>query len=216
MMFVPSRRKTRKSAPRKMGSAESGTEDPAAQARSVTTSLPDDAWVCENYARIHRAAWLMTGDKWEAEDLAQETFVVAIDRWSRFDGRSSRSTWLFGILVRLNRRRARSLARLRRRVQEYISRKDDDQVLDPRTALAHQQWRESVWASVAKLPEPQRVAVVLRFAEEMTYQQIGEALGCAEGTAKSRVHHGLKRLRQNSQEENIVTAPPTMQTLTAK
>ena len=46
-----------------------------------------------------------TGDAWAAEDLAQETFVVAIDKWDRFDNRSARSTWLYGILVQLRRRR---------------------------------------------------------------------------------------------------------------
>ncbi len=162
--------------------------------------MPDDQWVAENYSRIHRAAWLMTGDRWEAEDLAQEAFVIAIDRWDRFDGRSSRATWLFGILLRLSRRRARTLARLRRRIQEYVSRNPPEQTRDPKAEFAYQQWRESLWASVARLPEPQRDAVLLRFAEGMTYEQIAETVGCAVGTAKTRVHHGLKRLRLGAVE----------------
>lgn len=200
-----------------MAAFESPRDAPGVdQARSEATSMPDDAWVADNYPRIHRAAWLVTGDRHEAEDLAQETFVVAIDRWNRFDGRSSRATWLFGILIRLNRRRSRSLSRLRRRIQEYIDRKTLQPNPDPSTELAHQQWRESLWADVATLPPSQRDAVLLRFAEEMTYQQIAETLGCAEGTAKTRVHHGLKRLRQNGPHQTTALAEHPLQAVTAK
>ncbi len=184
------------SAPRK-------NESYVAQVPNEPAGLPDDQWVAAHYPRIHRAAWLMTGDAWAAEDLAQETFVVAIDRWNRFAGRSSRATWLYGILMRLRRRRARTLARLRRRIEEYVSRKNPDQTRDPKTEFAYQQWRESIWAEVARLPDAQREAVLLRFAEGLTYEEIAQAVGCAAGTAKTRVHHGLKRLRRNTDLERL-------------
>ncbi|MFK8113927.1 MAG: RNA polymerase sigma factor [Rubripirellula sp.] len=157
----------------------------------------DDEWIREHYSRIHRAAWLMTGDAWAAEDLAQETFIVALDRWDRFEGRSSESTWLHGILMQLARRRGRTLARLRRRLSLYFDQtKPETQADDTQNGLAAQEWRQSIWAEVAKLPQPQRDAVTLRFANEMDYEQIASALGCAVGTAKTRVHHGIKRLRE--------------------
>ncbi len=166
-----------------------------------TSRQIDDAWIRGHYPRIHRAAWLMTGDAWEAEDLAQETFVVALDRWKSFEGRSSDATWLYGILIRLHQRRSRSLARMRRRLLQYVQRSDAvertmSQTEDPQTVLARSQWQASVWADVARLPAAQQIAVTLRFAEGMPYAQIAEATGCAIGTAKTRVHHGLKRLRQ--------------------
>jgi RNA polymerase sigma-70 factor (ECF subfamily) len=156
----------------------------------------DNAWIREHYPRIHRAAWLMTGDPCEAEDLAQETFVVALEQWNKFEGRSSESTWLYGILMRLSQRRGRSLARMRRRLMNYVDRNNVIESEDPQTRLAREQWRKGVWADVARLPQRQRVAVTLRFAEGMSYEQIGEAIGCAPGTVKSRIHHGIKRLRQ--------------------
>lgn len=172
---------------------------------------PDDAWIAAHYERIHRAAWLMTGDAWEAEDLAQETFVVAIDRWRSFGGRSSRLTWLYGILIRLRRRRARSVTRLRRRIEEYMSRKERTVAADPQLEFAYRQWRESVWADVATLPAAQREAILLRFAEGMTYEQIAQTSGCAVGTAKTRVHHGLSRLRNHRDRDNL--APPDVGSL---
>ena len=161
----------------------------------------DDDWIREHYPRIHRAAWLITGDPTDAEDLAQETFIVALERWSSFKGRSSRQTWLYGILIRLCQRRRRSIARFRQRLAQYFEQKrwseaDRSEREHPENLVWRQQWRESIWASVSRLPPDQQTAVTLRFAEEMSYQQIAEVVGCAEGTAKTRVHHGLKRLRQ--------------------
>jgi RNA polymerase sigma-70 factor (ECF subfamily) len=176
------------------------TDKPVRDREPKAAGEIDNAWICENYPRIHRAAWLMTGDAWEAEDLAQETFVIALDRWEKFEGRSSHATWLYGILIRLHQRRTRSLSRMRRRLAEYVLRSGATQLgsaktENPQSKLSQQQWRESVWADVAALPSAQSIAVTLRFAEGMSYQQIAETIGCAVGTAKTRVHHGLKRLR---------------------
>lgn len=167
----------------------------------------DDDWIGEYYSRIHRAAWLMTGDAWAAEDLAQETFVVALDQWSKFEGRSSESTWLHGILMQLHRRRNRMLGRLRQRLLKYAERMDSNpRPSQPDADLAEKEWRSSIWADVANLPDAQREAITLKFAEDMTYEQIADALGCAEGTAKTRVHHGLKKLRDWVGEDQSTNA----------
>jgi hypothetical protein len=62
--------------------------------------------------------------------------------------------------------------------------------------MAAEQWRDSVLAVVARLPAEQRMALTLRFAEGMSYDEIGKAIDCASETAKSRVHHGLRKLRE--------------------
>lgn len=175
-----------------------------------TTTLEDavemtDAWIREVYPRIHRAAWAMTGRGALADDLAQETFVVALDKWDSFAAQSTRMTWLHGILIRLCRKRFRSSARLRRRIAAYWTRTSEPHA-SPDVALevARQEWNESVWAEVAKLPRPQAEAITLRFASEMTYEEIASAIGCAEGTAKTRVHHGLKSLRRSEHLKSMV------------
>lgn len=189
------------------------SDSPVSDQRSAPPRQIDDEWIREHYSRIHRAAWLMTGDAWSAEDLAQETFIVALDQWQKFEGRSSETTWLYGILLRLDKRRRRTLGRMRRRWKQYIERGEHLELgatneLDPQTQLAQQQWRDSIWAEVAELPNAQREAVTLKFAEEMNYQQIAETLGCAVGTAKTRVHHGLKRLKIQHPELQPMQANP--------
>ena len=193
----------------------SGALSPTRKDSAADQAMPDDRWIAAHYERIHRSAWLMTGDAWEAEDLAQETFVIAIDRWDRFEGQSSRATWLYGILLHLVRRRARTLARLRKRIQRYVFQREPLVSEDPQIEFAKQQWRDSVWAEVAKLPESQREAVALRFAEEMSYEEIAHVTGCAVGTAKSRVHHGLKRLRTKTDQQPMMPPRSSALTLTA-
>ncbi len=153
-------------------------------------------WIAAHYQRIHRAAWVMTGDVWEAEDLAQETFAVAVRRIGQFKNRSSMETWLYGILLNLRSRHKRTFARMRRRLLVYaqgesVQRECDD----PQSIYLEKKWRESIWAKVAALPKPQRDAVSLRYAEGLSYEQIAAVVGCSSGTVKSRVHHGLKRLK---------------------
>ena len=55
---------------------------------------------------------------------------------------------------------------------------------------------ERVAHVLARLPPKQRAAVVLRVYEELSFREIGEVLGCAEGAARVNYHHGIKKLRE--------------------
>lgn len=106
---------------------------------------------------------------------------------------------MHGILIRLTRKHFRSLARLRRRIQQYVGNSKHPALhADAADMLAENEWRQSVWSEVAMLPRRQAEAITLRFGQQLTYEEVAEAAGCAVGTAKSRVHQGLKRLRQST------------------
>ncbi|MEL6108950.1 MAG: RNA polymerase sigma factor [Planctomycetota bacterium] len=204
-----SARRSGGSSPPSVDGAPSVARVPAAMI--VDPVVMTDPWIREVYPRIHRAAWALTGQVSLADDLAQETFVVALDQWESFGGRSSRMTWLHGILIRLCRKRHRSTTRLRRRITAYWTRKSaPNESPDVALEVAQHEWNESVWAEVAKLPRRQSEAITLRFACEMTYAEIASAVECAEGTAKTRVHHGLKSLRRSEHLQS--TVPPTDET----
>jgi RNA polymerase sigma-70 factor (ECF subfamily) len=149
-----------------------------------------------HYGRIHRAALVMTGNVWEADDLAQETFLQAMRSLRRFSGRSRVETWLYAILVNQHRRRLRTQARRERRQLRWLhwvwtpppSEK-------PEQDMESEEWRQSVWRHVAELPEVQRHAMVLRYSEDLSYEEIAQVLGCPVGTVKSRLHHALATLR---------------------
>ena len=57
-----------------------------------------------------------------------------------------------------------------------------------------------IWAAVAELPAGQRAAVVLRFAVDLRYREVGEAMGTSEEAARQSVHEALKKLRASAAE----------------
>ena len=162
----------------------------------------DFASLVENhYGRIHRAALVMTGSVWEADDLAQETFLQALRALPKFQGASRPQTWLYAILIKQHRRRLRSRDRRNRRVLRWFAwaRTPPENEI-PGAQLELEEWRQSVWRLVAELPEAQRHVLVLRYSEELSYEEIAHVLGCPVGTVKSRLHHAVAQLRRRVNE----------------
>ncbi|MBW3599698.1 MAG: RNA polymerase sigma factor [Planctomycetes bacterium] len=162
-----------------------------------------ESLVESHYGRIHRAALVMTGNVWEADDLAQETFLQAMRSLPRFQGGSRVETWLYAILIRLHRRRLRARGRRDRRVWRWFTwawcPPDAER---PGERIELEEWRDSVWRLAAELPEAQRHALVLRYSEELPYEEIARVLDCPVGTAKSRVHHAVAELRRRLKESD--------------
>lgn len=136
----------------------------------------------------------------DAEDCLQETFLSALRAYPKADDRNLKG-WLFQI--------ARNKA-----IDHHRSRKvapdpaGDAAALDgvaPGSAPAWLGGGEGpgmssrdgeVWQAVAVLPDGQRAAVLLRFAVDLRYGEIGTALGCSEDAARRRVHDALRALRE--------------------
>lgn len=161
------------------------------------------ALTAEHFDRIHRAALVLCGDPWDADDLAQETFLVLSRQASaehdgkRFEGRSQVYTWLYGILLNLERRERRRYGMRKRKLRTVSERLETDAPPQPvESPLESEEWRSSLWAVVARLPDGQRQALALRFSEGLAYEQIAETLQCPLGTVKSRIFHGLSNLKR--------------------
>jgi len=168
--------------------------------------------VAEQYFdRIHRAALMLTGNPWDADDLAQETFLVVARQAERFQGRSSIYTWLYGILLNLERRLRRQAGTRRRKLEAF---RDQSPRLGRSTPAAETsievaEWKTSLWGQVACLPDGQRHVLVLRFSEGLRYDEISDVLGCPVGTVKSRVFHGLRKLKELiSDQDELMRLPP--------
>ncbi len=156
-----------------------------------------ESLVEEAYPRMFRAALMMTGNRWDADDLAQETCLQAMRSWRRFAQRSSSATWLYAILMNQHRKRLRAARRRWNRWLRWFNcTRSEGQDDSPDARILQDEWRGSLWSAVADLPEAQRHAVVLRYSEGLTYEQIAGVLRCPLGTVKSRLHHGLAELRR--------------------
>ncbi|MEK6239319.1 MAG: RNA polymerase sigma factor, partial [Planctomycetales bacterium] len=164
------------------------------------------------FPRIHRAALVLTGNPWDADDLAQETFLEFARLADRFEGRRSLYTWLYGILLNLERRHRRRGSIWRRKLRVLWDREPAPRTCPAaETKIEVKEWKTSLWAEVAKLPDGQRHSLVLRFSEHLSYEEVAEALDCPVGTIKSRIHHGLAALRdrlKNSDHEGPADVPP--------
>lgn len=167
-----------------------------------------DAIVRQHQRRICRLLLALVRDADAAETLTQECFLRAYQRRASFRGEASVGTWLVRIAINLaadhgkNRRRAfwsRLFSNATQDQSEAAEKLAARQAL-PDRALEAREEVEAVWAAVEKLPGQQRAAFVLRFAEEMTLEEIATALDVAVGTVKSHLARAVGAVRQRLEE----------------
>ena len=174
----------------------------------MTANLPTADAVDNYFDRIHRAALVLTGNPWDADDLAQETFLIYSRQGGSFEGRSSLYTYLYGIVLNLDRRLRRQLGVRRRKLKVLWENRPSEPAMpaaDHREEV--REWQQSLWGHVDHLPEAQRHALVLRFSAELAYEQIAQIMECPLGTVKSRIFHGLAGVRRRLEEEATGSKP---------
>jgi RNA polymerase sigma factor (sigma-70 family) len=156
--------------------------------------------VREHQDRIFAFALSLCGRPEEAEDVAQDAFIRAYRALERYpEGRRRElkpSAWLHRIALNVFRNRIRG-----RRPQMVVL---DGRLADDRRGPAElaelADARAELRARLRGLPDRYRVAVVLRFAQDLSYNEIAEATGQPLGTVKSNVHRGLEMLRREFSE----------------
>jgi RNA polymerase sigma factor (sigma-70 family) len=137
----------------------------------------------------------------DAEDCLQETFLAALRAYPRAEATNLRA-WVLTIARRkaIDHQRARSRrARPIAEPQELIDRRSGSGAVGG-GGLGMSSHHSEIWDAVADLPPGQRAAVVLRFAVDLRYRDVGEALGTSEEAARRNVHEGLKKLRANAHD----------------
>ena len=128
----------------------------------------------------------------DAEDCFQETFIAALRGYPKLEHGDNLRGWLLTIAHRkaIDHHRAGARSPLPSGSAEEVG--GSRGATDVRLESAGD---EEIWSLVSVLPPKQRSAVVLRFATDMAYRQIGEMLDCSEEAARRNVHEGLKTLR---------------------
>ena len=180
------------------------------QALPAVTRIDIQQAADEHFSRVHRAALVLTGNPWDADDLAQETFLVAARQQHKFEGRSSLYTWLYGILLNLDRRERRRIGTHYRKLK-LLSLRDPSSTTSTPPAdspVVAAEWKSSLWSYVAQLPDGQQKVLVLRFSEYLRYDEIAEVLQCPLGTVKSRIFHGLAALKTMLADDKEVRQLP--------
>jgi RNA polymerase sigma-70 factor (ECF subfamily) len=138
-------------------------------------------------------------DREDALEVSQETFLRAYRKINSFNGGSSFYTWLYRIAVNMAIDAQR---RQKRNPLEY--RESMDGVLEGQNEVAKdafievhdKQLRAKLSEAINELSPEHRAAIVLRTVEGLSYKDIGEIMGCSEGTVMSRLHYARKRLQE--------------------
>jgi len=151
---------------------------------------------------VVRAARRILADASEAEDVAQEAFVIAFRSLPTWRADGPFGAWLTRIGVRLALRRAgrrRSVAWIdptgAADVEDRAAVDLPDAASDPAVISLREERSESIRAAVAALDEPYRETVALRFFAERSLAEIADETGRPLGTVKTHLHRGLARLR---------------------
>jgi RNA polymerase sigma-70 factor (ECF subfamily) len=144
--------------------------------------------------RLHRqAARILGGDDPDVEDVVQQAFLAALDGAAKFDGRSSLSTWLFGITTR----RALDAARSRWRRQRWSRLAESVGIGGASLPPDHgYQLRADCEGMLAKLPPEQRMVFVLHDVEGYTFAEISGMTGVGISSLHGRLMTARKRLER--------------------
>jgi len=143
---------------------------------------------------VVRTAYLITGNKSDSEDVAQETFVKAYLHIAELKNDAGFKPWMMQILVRTAYRTGKKKSR--EVPDEEIERLSEGQsILSPLGQMIKREEAEMISRAVAALPVKQRTAVVLYYYNELSVGEIAKMLGCREGTVKSRLHTARKYLK---------------------
>lgn len=148
------------------------------------------------------------GDKIEAEDLAQEVFLKIYNTRRRYKPKAKFSTWLFRITTNLCLNQIRDHKKYASQtisLDERLETEEGERSLEiedvhqsgPSDALVRQELEQAVHRAINALPQNQKMAVILRRYQDLSYQEIAEALNCSVLSVKSLLFRAKENLRQN-------------------
>lgn len=138
------------------------------------------------------SAYLLTGNRADAEDLVQSALAKTYQAWNRIEDRKALDGYVRRAMVNTHISWWR-----RRKVDEYPT----DDIPDQPTAddSANSEIHDALRRAIDRLPHRMRAAVVLRFFEDMTEAEVAEVLGISQGTVKSTVSRAVAKLRSDAE-----------------
>ena len=144
--------------------------------------------------QVFRLALRMCGNEADADEVAQEAFLSAWKGLPNFRGESRFSTWLYQLTTH-------AAIDLLRREKRQAAAEDIDGITaaddgpSPQERGGRAETRREVRSALMQLPEEYRQVLLLRFMQELSYEEIGQALKLPAGTVKSRLNRAKAQLK---------------------
>jgi RNA polymerase sigma-70 factor (ECF subfamily) len=153
-----------------------------------------DLIVARHRRSVYQLCYRFVANHEDASDLSQDVFLRAFRGLRNFRGQASLATWLYRISVNvcLNRVSTKTLATEPIEAERHV----DTTIESPGDRLLRAERAARVRAAVARLPEKQRAALILRIYHDMSHQEIADAVGSSVGAVKANVFHALQNLKK--------------------
>jgi len=147
---------------------------------------------------IYNLAWRMTGNLQDAEDLSQETFIRAYQNLARYDQNKKFFTWLYTIGINLIRNHLKKNSNPIDPLTEInissASRTQENPTAEGN--LLAEEIMIKLEKSLHKLPVDLREAIVLKFYQNLTFEEVSAITGDSLSATKMRIYRGLEKLKQ--------------------
>lgn len=165
---------------------------------------------------VRSLALRLCGNRADADDLVQDTFLQAFRKWHTFRGEADPGTWLFMITLRLSHKRRKRASKRRtvamsqlmpwseRTVMQLAASPDDTRESNPERREAVRRVEDAI----ALLPEHLRVPLVVKEVLQRSVEETSQLLGLAPNTVKTRVHRARLALRKAMTQRAAAIAAP--------
>ena len=160
--------------------------------------------VAENEGKIFNTIYSFTGNYEDALDLTQETFISAYRHIDKFRQESNIYTWLYRIAINLCKKHYN---RKKKQDSVFTSSLDDPETLqhfgrrasEYRSAteiLELDEEQSMIRREIACLSKQHRAVIILKYMQDLSYEEVADVLGCSVGTVKSRLSRAKEKLKQ--------------------
>jgi RNA polymerase sigma-70 factor (sigma-E family) len=149
------------------------------------------SYVAARSPALLRTAYMLTGNRADAEDLLQTALAKTYLSWERIRDRAALDGYVRRVMVNTQTSWWR-----RRKVDEYSTGEMPER--PGRDATADLDLHDALWTALAALPKRQRAIVVLRYYEDLSEAETARVMGVSVGTVKSTTSRALAKLRETS------------------
>jgi len=165
--------------------------------------------ITEQKDKIYRLALKLTGNREDAEDIVQETFLKAVDNIDKFRLESSFGTWLYTIALNSVRAHLGSRQRMALKpIEEYLPADHSDEKTharlfdwgDPHKLFEKKQLDQMIETALTAMPQKYSMPFILRYMEDMSVKEVAKILKLSLPATKSRILRARLALREQLAE----------------